>query len=96
MCRLKIQAYSELPTYEIHAAQGKVCVPSNYPHCVPETIIVLAWPNIFISKHGFLGKSERPRSSVHPKMAAIIELMRYSGAYLRKQAWLIFLFDGMN
>ena len=42
------------------------------------------------------GKSERSRSSVYRKMAAIIELMRYYGAYLRKQAWLIFLFDGMN
>ena len=28
---------------------------SNYTLCVPE-IIVLAWPNIFTSKRGFLGK----------------------------------------
>ena len=42
------------------------------------------------------GKSERSRSSGRRKMAAIIELIRYFGAYLPKQAWLIFLFDGMN
>ena len=29
-------------------------------------------------------------------MAAIIELVLYFGANLRKQAWLIFLFDGMS
>ena len=29
---------------------------SNYTQCAPETIFVLAWPNIFISKRGFLRK----------------------------------------
>ena len=41
-------------------------------------------------------KSERSQSSVYRKMAKIFELMRYSGAYLRKQAWLIILFNGMT
>ena len=41
-------------------------------------------------------KNERSRSSVHRKMAAINELMRYSGANLLKQVWFICLFDGMN
>ena len=46
---------------------------------------MLAWPNIFTSKQGFLGKvkGQGVRST-----AAIIELMQYSGADLQKQAGL--------
>ena len=54
---------------------------------------MLAWPNIFTSKRGFLGKV---KSQGVMSTAAIIDLMLYSGGDLQKQAWLIFLFDGMN
>ena len=69
---------------------------SNYTNWVPEMIIVLAWPNIFITKWGFLGKVKSHEVRSTGKKDATIELMHYFGAYLRKQAWLIFLFDGIN